>query len=392
MRVVLYTGKGGVGKTCVAAATALRLAEQGRRVLVASTDAAHSLGDAFDREVGSEAQKVADNLWALEIDPVVAGRAAWGGLQEYLRTLMTSHAESGIEADELLVFPGLEELFALLALLDIEEGGAYDVLVVDCAPTGETLSLLKYPERLGAFIERALPFKRKALKVGRPVIEGVMKIPMPQDALFDELSSLVGRLERLRALLTDTGRVSLRVVTTAERIVVKEAKRAYSWLGLYGYHVDAVIVNRLYPEEALAGYFDRWTELQRTSLSEIGDAFADTVVLRLMLRQGELHGAPALREAAAELYGDVDPEAVLSPAGGLGLRASTDGCELSLAAPFFDKRDLDLRQDGDDLVVSLANQTRRLPLPERLRGRDVVGARYEDGSLVVTFEPEPNAR
>ena len=149
MRIILYTGKGGVGKTCVAAATALRLAESGRRVLVASTDVAHSLGDAFDLQVGSEATPVADNLWALEIDPSVVGRAAWGNLQSYLRTLMTSHAQTGIEADELLVFPGLEELFALLALLDIERAGVYDVLVVDCAPTGETLSLLKYPERLG---------------------------------------------------------------------------------------------------------------------------------------------------------------------------------------------------------------------------------------------------
>ena len=385
MRIILYTGKGGVGKTCVAAATALHLAKRGRRVLVASTDAAHSLGDALGVAVGCEAVQVAENLWALEIDPVAAGRAAWGGMQDYLRRLMTSHAEEGIEADELLVFPGLEELFALLDVQRIEESGAFDVLVVDCAPTGETLSLLKYPERFGSFIERALPFKRAALKAGRPILEGFMKMPMPEDGLFDELSSLVARLERLRALLVDADRVSLRIVTTAERIVVKEAKRAYSWLGLYGYNVDAVIVNRLYPEDALAGYFDRWAELQHASLNEIDASFGDVPVFRLMLHETELAGLPGLLSAADELYGDVDPEQVLARADTMAVREGSCGTELLIPAPFFDKQDLDLRQDGDSLVVSLANQTRRILLPEHLRGRDVLGARYEDGALVVTL-------
>ncbi|WP_080797739.1 ArsA family ATPase [Arabiibacter massiliensis] len=387
MRIILYTGKGGAGKTCVAAATALRLAETGRRVLVASTDVAHSLGDAFDCPLGSEPASIAPNLDALEIDPVVAGRAAWGQLQGYLRAVMTSHAdgaEAGIEAEELFMFPGLEELLSLGALLDIDDAGAYDVLVVDCAPTGETLSLLKYPERFGDFIERALPLKRKALKVGGPLIERVMKMPMPDDSLFDELSALVSRLERLRELLTDTSRVSLRVVTTAERIVVKEAKRAFAWLGLYGYHVDAVVVNRLYPEDALAGYFDGWTELQRTSLEEIERSFSGTAVLRLMLRHGELRGVDGLRAAARELFGDGDPAALLTPVEAAGAREG--GCELVVPAPFFDKRDLDLVQDGDALVVSLANQRRRIPLPAHLRGCAVVGARHEDGLLVVRFE------
>lgn len=386
MRIILYTGKGGVGKTCVAAATALHLADAGRRVLVASTDAAHSLGDALDVAVGSAPVRVAPNVDALEIDPAVAGRAAWGGLQAYLRTLMTSHADAGIEADELLVFPGLEELFALLALLDIERAGAYDVLIVDCAPTGETLSLLKYPERLGSFVEDALPLKRAALKVGRPVLEGVMKMPMPKDELFDELSTLVSRLEQLRALLVDAERVSVRIVTTAERIVVKEAKRAYAWLHLYGYQVDAVVANRLYPDDALAGYFERWTELQRTSLAEIEEGFAGLPVLKLMLRHGELRGLAGLRAAADDLYGDVDPERVLVRDRPAAFRERDGAWELVLPAPAFDKRDLALRQDGDALIVSLKNQSRRIPLPERLRGREVAGAKHEEGELVVRFE------
>lgn len=387
MRIILYTGKGGVGKTCVAAATALYLAERGQRVLVASTDVAHSLGDALDLPVGSAATPVADNLWALEIDPVVAGRAAWGRMQDYLRTLMTSHAEAGIEADELLVFPGLEELFALLALLDIEREGAYDVLIVDCAPTGETLSLLKYPERFGAFIGDALPLKRAALKVGRPVLEGIMKMPMPEDDLFDEVSVLIERLEDLRALLVDSERVSLRLVTTAERIVVQEAKRAYAWLHLYGYNVDAVVANRLYPEKALDGYFERWTELQRSSMQDIEESFAGVPVLKLMLRHSELRGLEGLREAANELYETSDPQQVLACTAPAELREYEGGFELLLEVPFFDKQDLELHQDDDILMVALKNQRRRIPLPEAVRGHAVAEARYEDGQLIIRFEP-----
>lgn len=388
MRIILYTGKGGVGKTCVAAATALHLADRGQRVLVASTDVAHSLGDALDRPVGSKVAPIADNLWALEIDPVVAGRAAWGRLQDYLRRLMTTHAEAGIEADELLVFPGLEELFALLALLEIEREGAYDVLIVDCAPTGETLSLLKYPERFGSFIEDALPIKRKALKVGRPVLEGIMKMPMPEDDLFDEVSALIDRLEDLRALLVDADNVSLRIVTTPERIVVHEAKRAYSWLHLYGYNVDAVVVNRLYSEEALEGYFTRWTELQRSSLHDIEEGFVGVPVLQLLLRHSELRGLDGLRAAADELYETVDPQQVLAQATTTELHECEDGVyELELKVPFFDKQDLDLHQDGDVLIVALKNQRRRIPLPETVRACTVTGARYKDGRLIIRFEP-----
>lgn len=388
MRIILYTGKGGVGKTCVAAATALHLADRGQRVLVASTDVAHSLGDALDRPVGSKVTPIADNLWALEIDPVVAGRAAWDRLQDYLRRLMTTHAEAGIEADELLVFPGLEELFALLALLEIEREGAYEVLIVDCAPTGETLSLLKYPERFGSFIEDALPIKRKALKVGRPVLEGIMKMPMPEDDLFDEVSALIDRLEDLRALLVDADNVSLRIVTTPERIVVHEAKRAYSWLHLYGYNVDAVVVNRLYPEEALKGYFTRWTELQRSSLRDIEEGFVGVPVLQLLLRHSELRGLDGLRAAADELYETVDPQQVLARATITELHECEGGVyELELKVPFFDKQDLDLHQDGDVLIIALKNQRRRIPLPETVRTCTVTGARYKDGRLIIRFEP-----
>lgn len=384
-RIRIFTGKGGVGKTSVAAASALKLAAEGHRTLLASTDAAHSVGDVLDRRIGAAIVRVAENLDAVELDADRIMEEEYGALVGSALS-MASSMGGGDDDGEMPAMPGMDGLFALLKLIDFAEGGAYDRIVVDCAPTGETLSLLKYPERFGDFIERALPLKRKALKVGGPVIEHVMKIPLPDDALFDELSSLVGRLERLRGLLTDTGRVSLRVVTTAERIVVKEAKRAFAWLGLYGYHVDAVVVNRLYPEAALEGYFDGWTELQRASLDEIERSFSGTAVLRLMLRHGELRGADGLREAARELFGDVDLEAVLTPVGAAGVREGAGGCELVVPAPFFDKRDLDLVQDGDALVVSLANHRRRIPLPAHLRGRDVASARHEDGLLVVRFE------
>ena len=247
MRIILYTGKGGVGKTCVAAATACRLAASGKRVLIMSTDQAHSLSDAFAMPIGDQETRLAADLFGLEIDAVQESEAAWGQMQGYLQQILTVQSGESIEASELLVFPGLEELFALLRILDIQESGRYDVLIVDCAPTGETLSLLKFPEMFGQFVGKMLPIKRKAVKVAGTAVSKLTKIPMPKDSVFDELERLTQRLTALQAMMSDKEQVSLRLVTTCERIVIKEAKRNFTWLHLYDYNVDAVIVNRIYP-------------------------------------------------------------------------------------------------------------------------------------------------
>ena len=257
MRIIIFTGKGGVGKTSMAAATACSIAESGKKVLVMSTDQAHSLGDSFDMKLGKEPVNVMENLDAMEIDTVYESEKSWGNIRSYFKEFLTLKGGSGIEVEELLVFPGLEELFSLLKILDVYESGEYDTLVVDCAPTGETLSLLKYPEMLSELIEKVLPVKRKGIKTVGPIVEKVARVPMPEDKVFDDVEYLIDKMQRLQKLMLDKDIVSLRVVTTPERIVISEAKRNFTCLYLYHYNVDAVIVNHIYPEKAMEGYFSK---------------------------------------------------------------------------------------------------------------------------------------
>ncbi len=385
MRIIIYTGKGGVGKTCVAQATACRLAKAGKRVLIMSTDQAHSLSDGFEQTIGGTETRLAQGLYALEIDAVKEGEAAWGKVQKYMQKLLTVEGGVTVEAEELLIFPGLEELFALLKILEIRDSGRYDVLIVDCAPTGETLALLKFPEMFGQFVMNMLPIKRKMVKVAGPAVTKLTKIPMPEDTVFDELEKLTERLEALKALLSDAEQVSLRIVTTTERIVIRETKRNFTWLHLYGYNVDAIIVNRLYPESALRGYFSRWGQIQEQGLEEIGESFAHVPIFTLTLKESELKSPAKLLAAAQEIYGDVDPLPVLAV--GKIFELTHQGTEdiLTLYLPFADKADIELAQKDGELFISVQNARRRLLLPEALRGKEVQSARYESGRLSLTL-------
>ena len=235
MRIIIYTGKGGVGKTSMAAATACRIAESGKKVLVMSTDQAHSLGDSYDMKLGKEPTRIMDNLDAMEIDTVYESEKSWGNLKNYFKEFLTLKGGSGIEVEELLVFPGLEELFSMFKILEVYESGSYDTIIVDCAPTGETLSLLKYPERLSGLIEKVLPVKRKGIKKFGPIVEKLSKIPMPEDNVFDDFEYLMDKMQRLHELMLNKDIVSLRVVTTPEKIVISEAKRNFTCLYLYHY-------------------------------------------------------------------------------------------------------------------------------------------------------------
>lgn len=385
MRIIIYTGKGGVGKTCVAAATACRLAEDGKRVLIMSTDQAHSLSDCFEVAIGGVETQLAAGLYGLEIDAVQEGEAAWGKMQKYMQKLLTVGGGESLEAEELLIFPGLEELFALLKILKIRESERYDVLIVDCAPTGETLALLKYPEMFGQFVLQMLPIKRKAVKVAGPAVTKLTKIPMPEDSVFDELEELTQWLERLKAVLSDHDQVSLRIVTTAERIVIRETKRNFTWLHLYNYNVDAIVVNRIYPQCAMAGYFSRWDQMQKQELEEISESFAQVPIFTLNLQEDELKSYAKLLAAAEEIYGVTDPFPVLAE--GKIFDVTRLGAEdiLTLYLPFAEKADIELAQKEGELFIGVANTRRRFLLPEALRGKTVQSARYEDGELKITL-------
>lgn len=386
MRILLYTGKGGVGKTTVAAATAVALARSGRRTLVLSTDPAHSLGDSLAVPLGNAATPVEPNLDAVEVDPLADSDRAWTALRSYLSRLLQRAGSDSLASEEMLLLPGLAELFALLRILDVAEAGAHDVLVVDCAPTGETLSLLHYPERLQRLFEKALPTKRVLVRtLGRP-IEKLTSLPMPEDRLFDDVLSLTERLTRLGDLLRDGHTSSLRLVTTPERIPVQETRRTLTWLSMYGYSVDAVVLNRVYPDAALAGYFAPWVEHQRAGVAAIEESFAHVPVFRLGLQPAEVVGLDRLADAAAHLYPEADPAAVHYVGEFQRVVQAGNETQLRVRLPEADKGQLDLRQDGADVLLGYRTEQRRLSLPDSLAGRDVVRARYDAGELVLTFD------
>ncbi|MBU9726376.1 ArsA family ATPase [Diplocloster modestus] len=386
MRIIIYTGKGGVGKTTVAAATALRLSESGKRVLIMSTDQAHSLGDAFDKKIGREIIKIQENLDALEIDTLLENERSWGHLRSYLKRMLTIKGEGGIEVEELLVFPGLEELFAMFRILDIYEDNTYDALIVDCAPTGETLSLLKYPEMLSVFMEKILPFKRKSAKIAGPAIEKITKIPMPPDSVFDDIEYLMDKMQRLQRLLLDKETLSIRLVTTPEKIVIQETRRTFTCLYLFNYNVDAVIINRIYPAQAMEGYFSKWIEHQEEGLREIRQSFSEIPRFQLELQPKEARTIPELLVLGRQLFQDADPSDIFFRKEIFHLQKEPGCITIRIFLPFADKGDLDLKQSEEELILSVRNETRRFPLPLECRHLPIHSAQYRDDYLVIKFE------
>jgi len=384
MRIILYTGKGGVGKSSLAGATACRIARSGKKVLIMSTDQAHSLRDSFEMKLGNEVTPVAENLDALEIDSVSESENAWGTIQKYLKQLLASRSEANIEMEELLVFPGLEELFSLLRILDIYKEGRYDVLLVDCAPSGETFALLKFPEMLGQFIKSVLPMKRKVIKTVGPVVEKVTKIPMPEDNVFTALENLMERLERLQELMLNKDVLSIRLVTTPERVVIKETKRNFTCLQMYEYNVDAIIVNKVYPQEAMEGYFGAWAKLQTAGLTELEESFRDIPMFYKELERCELKSLPLLMKSS-ELYGMTKPEEVLHVTRSFQLEREGAHYHLSIALPFAEKEEMVLEQKGEDMIITIKNERRIYTLPDVVKGREIERAKLEDGRLQVQF-------
>lgn len=383
MRIIIYTGKGGVGKTSMAAATACKIAGAGKKVLVMSTDQAHSLGDSFDRFIGSEPTEIADSLYAMEIDTVYESEKSWGNLKGYFKQLLTVKGGNGIEVEELLVFPGLEELFSMFKILEVYESRAYDTLIVDCAPTGETLALLRYPERLSGLIKKILPFERAATKTVGKVIEKTMKVPMPKDNVFDDIEALMEKMKCLQKLLLNKQIVSLRVVTTPEKIVISESKRNFTCLYLYHYNVDAVIVNHIYPAKAMEGYFNRWVLLQEEALREINESFSEVPRFYVELQQQELRTLNVLKRVGEQIFKDCDPDDVLFKKE--IYRIDRENKCLIIYLPFAGKDEMRLEQFNRELLLGVRNESRKFPIPDEFAEMDITGAKFEEGYLHIRF-------
>jgi len=382
---LLITGKGGVGKTTVAAATALRAAEQGHRTLVMSTDPAHSLADAFAVPLGDEPTEVVAGLAGQQIDAQSRLESHWGTVRDYLAELFDWGGARGIAAEELVVFPGMDELFALAEVQDHVTSGDFDTLVVDCAPTAETLRLLSLPDALGWYMEKLFPLERRVARVVRPVLSRVMSMPLPGDDVFKAGEGFYGRIEGVRRVLASPEITSARLVMNLEKMVVAEARRTYTYLGLFGYAVDAAIVNRIIPEAVTDPYFKRWRELQAEHLATVEDAFADLALLRLRLFDEEMVGVDKLRLVGDELYGDRDPTSRLAVNAPFRMFDQDDEVVLALRLPLAERGEVDVVRHHDEVYVTVGPYRRSLVLPDSLRRREVIGARLTGGELWVRF-------
>lgn len=386
MRLLIYTGKGGVGKTSIAAATAIHLAQAGRRTLIASTDQAHSLGDSLGLPLDGRVSTIMENLDALEIDPMEEGRRAWGNMRDYLKEIIAEKADGGIAADEALLFPGLEELLSLLRILDFYDEGRYDVMVVDCAPTGETLSMLRYPERLSVLSDALLPAVQGMNRALGGLISRATAVPKPRDVVFEEFRQLVKQLDRLQGILRERGTASVRLVMTPERIVTDEARRSYTWLQLYDFGVDAVYINKIYPEKALGGYFQGWIGVQEETVALARESFPQQRVFLLELMEQELCGIPMLEKAARQLYAEENPETVFCRETAFRIEEE-QGTRIFIARlPYAEAEALQAVKEGGDLILSFRNETRRFHLPEPLRRRALSGWTYQNGELRVRMD------
>jgi arsenite-transporting ATPase len=387
-RIILYTGKGGVGKTTVAAATALKAAEMGHRTVVMSTDSAHSLADSFDTPLGPEPVQVAENLWAQESDVYFSIKNFWGIVQEWLTALLVWQGMEELEAEEVAVLPGMEELANLFWVTYHYESGDYDVVIVDCAPTGQTLSLLAFPESARWWVDKVLPVERRVAQIAGPVVRGLTGMPVPGRKVFDAGEELLKRLAHLHDLLLDPEVATVRLVVNPEKMVIKEAQRSFTYLNLYGYVTDAVVCNRLLPREAAGSFFSGWRKAQRRYRRQIREAFSPLPVLTAPLLEREAVGLERLREMGDYLFGKEDPSRVFYPAVAQEVRPHDGGYVLSLATPFVGKEEIALAQRGDELTVRAGAYKRQILLPRVLVGRRATGASKDGDRLSIFFSGE----
>src|SRR5215218_2182132 len=388
-RTILYTGKGGVGKTSVATATARRCAAQGARTIVLSTDPAHSLAESLEATVGGRPTDISGGLFAQQIQAQDELERHWSGVQRWLGGVLIERGVDRIAAEELTVPPGGDDLFSLLALKALHESGDWDVIVVDCAPTGETLRLLSFPDAARWWLEKVLGRERALLAAARPLARTFLDVQLPDERAFTEIQRLVGNLVGMHELLRDAQHASIRLVMTPDRMVVSEAMRTFTYLNLYGYVTDAVVVNRVFPEE-VDGYFGAWRAVQAEQLELVESGFAPVPVLQVPFFEREVLGGEMLDRLAGALFEDGDPSAVLHDRLTQELTLGDDRAELRLDLPFVSRGDVSLKKIGLELVVRVDGHKRTIMLPGALAGFKPSSASLSDGSLVVGFtEQEP---
>jgi arsenite-transporting ATPase len=387
-RTILYTGKGGVGKTSVAAASARRCAAAGLRTIVLSTDPAHSLADALELPLGAEPTAAGDLLWGQQVSAQDEMERNWAGMQDWLADLLVARGVDRISAEELTVPPGMDELFSLLAIKRHHESDDFDVVVVDCAPTGETLRLLSFPDVARWWLDKVFPQQGRILDAARPFARAVLDVSLPGTEVFDDVQRLVRNLIAMNEILRDNEHVSVRLVMTPDRMVVDEARRTFTYLNLYGFLTDAVVVNRVFGAE-VGDYFAPWRGRQQEQLEAARDAFAPVPVLQAPYFNEEVVGAAMLDRLGDAIFGDGDAHGLRHRSVSERLELGRDTATLRLELPFARRGDISLKRLGAELIVRVDGHKRTMLLPPALDDFEPRGAAFEDGALTVTFDRVP---
>jgi arsenite-transporting ATPase len=384
-RTILYTGKGGVGKTSVAAATARRCAASGLRTVVLSTDPAHSLADSLEAGLGPDPTPLADCLWGQEVQAQREMEENWSAVQGWLGELLSDRGVMDIAAEELTVPPGMDELFSLLQIKRHHASGEFDVIIVDCAPTGETLRLLSFPDIARWWLDKVLPWERRVAAAARPLARTLLDVKLPTEDVFTEVQRLVRNLISMNEILRDRRHASIRLVMNPDRMVIREAQRTFTYLNLYGYLTDAVVVNRVFPLEVADGYFGEWQASQHERLADVRAGFAPVPIVTAPYLATEVIGPAMLDRLGGELFGDDDPSRVMYAGIAREISQENGTTTLRIAVPFAEKDQISVKKVDQELVVSAGREKRTIILPPALARRAPAGAKLEDGSLLVAF-------
>jgi arsenite/tail-anchored protein-transporting ATPase len=389
MRVILMTGKGGVGKTSVAAATGLRCAELGYKTLVLSTDPAHSLADSFDMELEHAPRTVRPNLWGAELDALMELESNWGAVKRYITQVLQARGLDGVEAEELAILPGMDEIFSLVRMKRHYDEGEFDVLIIDSAPTGTALRLLSLPEVAGWYMRRFYKPLQTMSAVLRPLFEPIFKpltgFSLPDNEVMDAPYEFYEQIEALEKVLTDNSQTTVRLVTNPEKMVIKESLRAHAYLSLYNVATDVVIANRIIPEHVSDPFFQRWKDIQQQYRQEIHDNFTPLPVKEVPLYQEELCGIAALERLKETLYADEDPAQVYYKETTLRVVQEQNQYSLEVYLPGIPKNQVELSKTGDELNIRIGNHRRNLVLPQALAALQPAGAKMEEDYLKILF-------
>lgn len=383
-RIFIFTGKGGVGKSSVATAHAIKSAKEGKKTILVSTDMAHNLGDIFERSLGKEPVEIFHNLDAYEIDPEYVMEHDFKSITDCVANMLPETDNQDFSNAGMV--PGMEELFSLLKISEIQKNGVYDRIIVDCAPTGETLSLLKFPELLSWYMEKLFPIGKVAVRLLSPVSKAAFKVELPNKKAMNDIEKLYLKLQELQELFKNREVTSVRIVTTPEKMVVEETKRNYMYMNLYDFNVDGLYINRILPKDMNNPFFEQWLEIQKKYIKEIKESFGILPIYEIPWYEEELKGQKAVERITLDALTDKDVFCIKTIHGREVFNKNDKGYLLDVALPGADKKEMDLFQSGTDVVIKLKNFKRNIPLPNVIRSYMITSAKLEDGVLHIQFE------